>query len=447
MNWRKILALAFFLAALAVAIAWVSRREKQRPVAGEMLLDIPADAVERIELRNANGRFVFFRRDTLWHLEEPLATRADKVALESILDNFCQLKYDRLVAEDSRDLQAFGLDDPEIELKLFAAGRPAAAVLLGVKNGLDDSSYARLAKRQQGGQPRRLQAQRPGKGPVRLPRQEIPGDRRHGRQRPGSPLREKPPHPGQRRTTAGSWKRPSIPWPAPPGSTISSLPPRPWKPCRSPRPATETGSASTSRCSWPSSAAAPARAASRSGKKANNIFARVEGAAEICAIPARLPGKIRRRRLRLARKKGGPVLRLRRPRVFLAPGLFAVHRTQGCRRQLAVRAGLPGKRPGAEKVDALLTALADLEAGEFIDAPGRLARPRGPPRMLTQDPADPGKHSKIVMEFQPRRWGDGHRAQPGAALCLQGRQGDTGEISRETGRHPRGDRGGSGPGK
>jgi len=144
-NWKKILALALLLAVLLAAIVYLDRKERGRQASEGMLLDIAADSIDRIELRNSEGAFVFSRRDTLWQMEKPLAAKADKVALESILDHFSRLQYDRLVAENTGDLKAFGLDTPGIELKLSAKGQLAATVALGVKNTLDDSSYAKLA--------------------------------------------------------------------------------------------------------------------------------------------------------------------------------------------------------------------------------------------------------------------------------------------------------------
>ncbi len=145
MSWKKILALALFLALLLAAIVYVNRRERAKRTAEGTLLDIPAAAVEKIELRSKDKRFVFSRQDTMWVIEEPLQAKADKVTLENILDNFCQLKYDRLVEESARDLKNFGLDDPDIELKLSGKDVPARTIQLGMKNSLDDSSYAKLA--------------------------------------------------------------------------------------------------------------------------------------------------------------------------------------------------------------------------------------------------------------------------------------------------------------
>ncbi|MBU4269234.1 MAG: DUF4340 domain-containing protein [Acidobacteria bacterium] len=146
MNWKKIIALLLFLLVLISAIVLVDQHEKRKMAVEGILLDFPAAAVEKIELLQTDKRFVFALQDGIWRLTEPLKAKADKVALESILDNFCPLKYDRLVAEAGGDLKNFGLNKPEIELRLFAKDktRPAHTILLGMKNNLDSSSYAKL---------------------------------------------------------------------------------------------------------------------------------------------------------------------------------------------------------------------------------------------------------------------------------------------------------------
>ena len=147
MSWKKIVILALVLLVLITTIFIINRKEIRKEGVEGVLLDFPAASIEKIELRQKDMKFVFARRDSLWYLEEPLAAKADKVALENILDDFCPLKYDRLVEEDTRDLKNYGLDKPEIELKLFAKGMtsPIHTILLGMKNNLDSSSYAKLA--------------------------------------------------------------------------------------------------------------------------------------------------------------------------------------------------------------------------------------------------------------------------------------------------------------
>jgi hypothetical protein len=399
-NWRKILALAFFLAALAAAIAWVNRQEKQRPVAEEMLLDIPGDAVEKIELRNNSGRFVFFRRDTLWYLEEPLATRADKVALESILDNFCQLKYDRLVAEDSRDLQAFGLDNPEIELKLFAAGRPAASVLLGVKNGLDDSSYARLAGQnkvvslaayKRNDLEKELFAFRDKKflaiDAMSVNALDLRYEKNHFflARKDDRWFLETPVY-----SLASAARIDDLLTAASTLEALSFAPADSGDGFGLDKPlllAEFRGSAGSRRIAV--------------GKKGDQIFARVEGAAEVSAIAPGFLEKFAGDASAWREKKVALFYAYDVRELSLRRGTFQFSVRKDAAGNWQFAQALPGKRPGAEKVDALLTALADLEAGEFIDTPGSLPGPAIRVVLRTQDQADPNKQSKIVLEFQP----------------------------------------------
>ena len=398
MNWKKILALSLFLAVLAAAIVWVNRNEKLRPAAAGTLLDIPGDAVEKIELRHKGGRFVFSRRDTLWHLEEPLAAKADKVALESILDNFCQLKYDRLVAEDGRDLKTFGLDDPEIELKLFSRNRPTVAVLLGVKNSLDDSSYAKLAN---GNQVVSLAAYKRNdlekdlfafrdKKFLDVDAMSVNAlDLRYGESRfvlarkDDRWFLEKPVY-----SLASAAKVDDLLAAA---STLEALS---FAPAAA---GDEFGLAAPLLTADFRGSAGSRRIAV--GKKGERFFARVEGAAEVCGIDAGFLEKFAGdasawREKKVARFYAYDVRDLSYRRGSFQ---FTVRKDAAGTWQFA--SPLPGKQLDTEKVDALLTALADLEAGEFIDAP--LPLPVAATRVVlkTQDQVDPGKQSEIVMEF------------------------------------------------
>jgi hypothetical protein len=400
-NWKKILALALFLAALGVVISHVNRRETGRLAVEGTLLDIPADAIDKVVLRNSGGLFVFSRRDTLWRMEKPLATKADKVALESILDNFCLLKYDRLVAEDGRDLKSFGLDRPGIELQLFARNRPAVSIRLGMKNNLDDSSYATLAS---GGKVVTIAAYK---------RNDLEKDLFAFRDKKFLPV-------DPMAVSALDYRC---------GENVVALAKKDgrWflqKPvyamANDARISDILASASTLEAlSFVPAAAADVRrgvgldkpllrAEFRSngvsqriavGKKGEEYFAWVEGADEICGIGKDFPDKF---------VSDAAALREKKVALFYAYDVRELSFRQGTfqfgARKDAVgnwefdRPGT-GKKPGPEKIDALLTALAGLEAVEFIDAP--LAMPAVATRIVlkTDDPADPGKQGEIIMEF------------------------------------------------
>ncbi len=146
MSWKKIVALFVVLAALLAAILLVNRRESRRQEAEGRLATLDAARVARIEIVRGDSRFVFERSADRWQMKEPLVAPADRVAVNNILDEYCPLKYDRQVEAAPRDLSAYGLDRPQLELRLFTSGqqKPTAIVQLGIRNPLDDSSYARL---------------------------------------------------------------------------------------------------------------------------------------------------------------------------------------------------------------------------------------------------------------------------------------------------------------
>jgi len=151
MSWKKIIILLAILALLAAGILLVNRREKQKQAGEGRLVNLAADKVARIELQRGDLRLVLVKNDPFWNLELPIQARASKVAVENILDDFCNLKYDRMVEKECRDLGRYGLDKPEIELRLFEKGmtQPVAVIQLGIKNELDSSSYAKLSSANQ----------------------------------------------------------------------------------------------------------------------------------------------------------------------------------------------------------------------------------------------------------------------------------------------------------
>jgi len=399
-NWKKILVLAVFLAALVAVITHVERREKSRQSGEGMLVDIPADAVDRIELRNAHGRFVFSRRDTLWRIEQPLAAKADKVALESILDNFCQLKFDRLVEEKSRDLKPFGLDAPGIELRLFSGNRPAVSIRLGMKNGIDDSSYAALA---QGGKVVSIAAYRRtdlekdlfafrdkklleidtmavGALEYRTGDNAVALARKDGRWFLEKPVRSLAQEGKVNDILASASTLEALSFLAadPEGRRSAGLD----KPLLSAEFHSGGGSRRIS-----------------VGKKGEEYFAWVEGSAELCAINKEFLDKF---------TPDAGTLREKKVAVFYAYDVRELSFRQGAFQFVARKDGagnwqfdrpFAGRTPGTEKIDGLLTALAELEAREFIDAPGAMPVVATRIALKTDDPADPGKPGEIVMEF------------------------------------------------
>ncbi len=408
MNIRKILALALALAALLAAIVLVDRHERARRSAQGTLLDLAAGAVERIELRNAHGLFAFARSDVGWRLEKPMAARADKVIVEGILDNFCPLKYDRLIAERGAELKDFGLDRPEIELKLAAKGRPAATVLLGTKNAIDDSTYAKLAAGE------RVAA--------------IAGYRRNDLEKDLFAFRDK------KFFAIDPASVSALEFRTAEGARALAKRQGRWfleRPLRSLANGEKVDDLVSAASLLEATAFLPlAGDAARAGfgldrplltaefttplgkrrieigRAGEATYALADGSAEVCAVARDFPDKFAGAAGDWREKKVARFFAFDVRELSVRRGAFRAELRKDDSGAWAFAGSATGHQPDEEKVNALLTALADLEAASFVDDPGVLA---GATRqgtvarvsLKTEDPAEPGKRVGLALEFYP----------------------------------------------
>jgi hypothetical protein len=407
MSWKKIIALALFLAILVAAIAYVNQREKAKRDAEGTLLDIPAASVDRIELRSKGKRFVFSRQDTLWMIEEPLKARGDKVTLENILDNFCQLKYDRLVEENARDLKNFGLDDPDIELKLSSKDGPAQTIQLGMKNSLDDSSYSKLATSlkvvsiaayKRNDLEKDLFAFRDKKFfaidtmAVTAMNFDYDGMAIELVKKGGQWFMEKPVYSLAQETKVNDIL-----------SSASLLEAVSFEPMVDPGTRGAFGLEKPLLTAEFRSDSGLRRI--EVGQKDERYYALADGAAEISGINKDFPEKFSGEAASFREKKVALFYAFDAREINYQRGAFrfaARKDSAGNWEFTGPSASLTasaGKKPSEEKIGSLLTALADCAAREFIDGPKAVPAFTTRIALKTEDPAAPEKRNDIVMEF------------------------------------------------
>jgi hypothetical protein len=119
MSWRRIVVLFGLLAVMGIAIFLVNRGERQKQENEGKLLSVTAANVTKLELQRGDQTFRFVRSDPVWNLELPLKAKADRVSVENILDDFCALKYEKVVEKEAKDLGRYRLDKPEFELRIY----------------------------------------------------------------------------------------------------------------------------------------------------------------------------------------------------------------------------------------------------------------------------------------------------------------------------------------
>jgi hypothetical protein len=400
-NWKKILVLALLLAVLAAAIVYLDRKEKGRQASEGILLDIAADMIDRIELRNPEGFFVFSRREPLWQMEKPMAAKADKVALESILDHFSRLQYDRLVAEDSADLKAFGLDTPGIELKLFVKDQPAATVVLGVKNTLDDSSYAKLAgdgrvvsiaayKRQD--LEKGLLAFRDKKFFVLDPMAVNSLEYRNGNasvslaKKDDRWFLEKPIYSLARESRVSELL-----------SAASQLEAASFAPAGNAGERAAFGLDKPLLTAEFRTPSGPRRITV--GRQGESHYALADGSSEVCGISGDFAGKFVADAAAWRENKVARFFAFDARKISFHQGAFRFALRKDEAGNWDFLPPRPGMKPDGEKVESLLTVLSGLEATGFIDTPDALPVVAARVAIETEDQVDPEHRSETVLEF------------------------------------------------
>lgn len=146
MSWKKIAALSALLIFLLLVISLLEKRESKIQESRDFLYSLPAEELLGIELKREGETLVFLKENGSWRLEKPVQSGVDTGALDNLVNSFSALRYDRLVESESMDFSVYGLDQPRLELKLFSGNleKPQKTLLIGLKNEIDGSSYARL---------------------------------------------------------------------------------------------------------------------------------------------------------------------------------------------------------------------------------------------------------------------------------------------------------------
>lgn len=119
--------------------------EQARKEAETKAFDFESKAVKRVSLTAKGATTVIERDGDGWKLTAPIATRADKFAIDPIVDRMTGLKHKAVVQDDASRAAEFGLASPSITVAATytdAAGAEKTAELkIGGENTFDMSVY------------------------------------------------------------------------------------------------------------------------------------------------------------------------------------------------------------------------------------------------------------------------------------------------------------------
>ncbi len=127
-------------------IRWTAR-QKEKAEASKKVLNVDAEKVDQISLKNADTAVILEKKGDDWFLTEPIKTRADKWAVEQIVDTLADGTWEREVSPLPEDLADFGLADSPMEVTVFvtALSKPRK-VVVGGENPTGNMCYVRVDK-------------------------------------------------------------------------------------------------------------------------------------------------------------------------------------------------------------------------------------------------------------------------------------------------------------
>ena len=132
--------------AIGGAALWTGKDEQKKVEAkekSEKLFDFDKSQVKELRL-SKEGQLVarMEKGDKGWKLAEPVQADGDDTAVDSLLGTLSTLKQKKDLAEE-KDLKAFGLDQPRLEVAVKLDGGKDLGLQVGIDNGFDGTLYVK----------------------------------------------------------------------------------------------------------------------------------------------------------------------------------------------------------------------------------------------------------------------------------------------------------------
>jgi hypothetical protein len=122
-----------------------TEKQKEKADSSRKVLNVKAENIECIRFKKTKGMVVLEKRDKAWFLAEPIKARADAWAVDQIINTLADETWERELNPLPKDLNDFGLTDPEIEVTLSGKGLTEPyRVLIGTENPTGSMRYVRV---------------------------------------------------------------------------------------------------------------------------------------------------------------------------------------------------------------------------------------------------------------------------------------------------------------
>ncbi|MDR1304649.1 MAG: DUF4340 domain-containing protein [Verrucomicrobiales bacterium] len=155
MRTRTLIILTLITLTVLAGIRFFASRlpgTDEREIAARQVMGLVTADIDRLEITSAKGAFVFHKDEqNAWQLQSPIKYPANGEAIGNLLSqlSFAERKatLDKTQSDDwSRSLEQFGLQTPEIVLKLRAKSGASYELDLGRETAVAGTRYARMVQ-------------------------------------------------------------------------------------------------------------------------------------------------------------------------------------------------------------------------------------------------------------------------------------------------------------
>ncbi len=142
MKFKTTLILFVLFVVLLGLVYFFEFRSRGQEDTGDKLVDLASEDVEKIILQKGQETIQFERTGEDWLITEPLEAKGDKYEVNRLADDFSDLRIERVVEEQSPDLEKYGI--PQTKVSLYYKGQEQPIkILIGMENPLDKTFFAK----------------------------------------------------------------------------------------------------------------------------------------------------------------------------------------------------------------------------------------------------------------------------------------------------------------
>lgn len=149
MKPKGLIALLIVLAVLLGSYIYISYQPKKDSKAQEEskkieLSKLDENKITKMTLSSGKGNLIFEKRGSSWVLEGNPGVKLDQSAINALTKSFANLYSDKLVSEDSKEFENFGLKTPVVTASAVLDGGGETTLYVGNKTPQGNTYYAML---------------------------------------------------------------------------------------------------------------------------------------------------------------------------------------------------------------------------------------------------------------------------------------------------------------